>query len=177
MSQQFYALTCGVDAATESVLELEFSSTLWRPTRGQLAPRGLSLFPFAVWSGLYYARVLANRDYAILLVRAGAHIVHRSCVFPGYFRFPFMEPDDLQVGDTWTAPSCRGRGLAKYALSEVIRRLGRPKRRFWYLVDSDNLSSIRVAEHVGFRCIGEGRRTHRYGLRILGSFELEKAAA
>ena len=45
-------------------------------------------------------------------------------------------------------------------------------RTFWYVVDEDNASSIRVAEKAGFRLVGSGLRTKRLGLRVLGRFVL-----
>ncbi|HPM83809.1 MAG TPA: GNAT family protein [Candidatus Anammoximicrobium sp.] len=177
MNPLFFALRCRQTPAEASPLPPGFSGVLWRPSWRQRTPPGLPLLPFAVWWAFHQTRVFANRDYRVFLIYDGARVVHRSCVFPGYFRFPFMEADDLQVGDTWTLPEYRGQGLARQALRETIRRLGRPDRRFWYLTESNNLPSIRVAQQVGFRLVGEGRRTHRCGLRILGSFELDRAAA
>jgi RimJ/RimL family protein N-acetyltransferase len=176
MSQLFFALRCNGALPGESALDSEFSSLLWRPSLRYVTPPGHPQLPFAVWWGFHQTRIFSNRDYGVLLIRDGSHIIHRSCIFPGYFRFPFMEANDLQVGDTWTSPGYRGRGLARHALREAVRLLGRPGRRFWYLVESENLPSIRVAEHIGFRLAGEGRRTHRCGLRIFGSFVLDKAA-
>lgn len=176
MNQLFFALRYRQATAETTPLDPGFSGILWRPSLRQWIPHRLPLVPFSVWWLFHQARVFANRDYSVFSIHDGTHRIHRSCVFPGYFRFPFMEAGDLQIGDTWTSPDYRGRGLAKYALRETVRLLGRPDRSFWYLTESDNTPSIRVAEQVGFRLAGEGRRTHRYGLRILGSFELDRAA-
>jgi RimJ/RimL family protein N-acetyltransferase len=117
-------------------------------------------------------RIFANRNYSAVIVFRDRAPVHRSCVFPGYFRFPFMSPLDLQVGDTWTSPSERGRGLATLALKAVVECCSDTGRALWYLADDQNKPSIRVAEKAGFTTAGRGHRTRPFGLRILGQYVL-----
>lgn len=81
-----------------------------------------------------------------------------------------MDPADLQVGDTLTDPTCRGQGLATVALERITRELARPGRRIWYVVETGNVASIRVAEKAGFARVATGYRTKRFGLRLLGSY-------
>ena len=85
-----------------------------------------------------------------------------------------MTEDDLQIGDTWTAPEHRGKGLANFAVQEIIKQQKQWKRGFWYVVEEDNLSSIRVIEKAGFRRLGEGTRKSRMGMRFLGSYSVER---
>lgn len=175
MTQQFFSLLCDETAPEEYLLPPGFTGVLWRPSWRHAIPPEQPLMPFAVWWGFHHARIFTNQDYSVLMIRDSAHIVHRSCIFPGYFRFPFMKEDDLQIGNTWTAPTCRGLGLATIGLREAIRLRWRSGRRFWYLTESDNLASIRVAENAGLQLVGEGRRTLRCGLRLLGAFELDRS--
>lgn len=126
-----------------------------------------------VWSAFHVLRIFSNRDYAIILVHCGDTVVHRSYLFPGYFRFPFMGRDDLQVGATWTDEAWRGRGLASAALRYAVQSHGRPGRTFWYLTSSENAASVRVVERCGFACRSGGRRTSRLGLRLLGAYVLD----
>lgn len=153
----------------------ELMAEIWRPTAGSWLPPGVSAHPFLVWTLFHRLRLFANRDYAVVLLRERGTIVHRSCLFPGYFRFPFMRPADLQVGDTWTAPSCRGRGLAVFGLLLAVREARRNGSAVWYLCGDDNPASARVAEKAGFARVGSGRRTRRLGLRALGAFVLDRA--
>lgn len=149
---------------------------LWRPHGFALKPRDFPAMPFAVWCLFHHSRLFANRDYAILTLRHQGVLVHRSCLFPPYFRFPFMQPPDLQIGDTWTRDAYRGRGLAAYALREAVRRSPAPGRGFWYLCESTNRASVRVAEKAGFSLRGSGTRSKRFGLRLLGTFDLRAPA-
>lgn len=144
----------------------------WRPTIASIRPVGFPFAAFAVWWLFHQLRLFYNRDYALLGVYKSGMLVHHTCIFPGYFRFPFMGRDDLQLGDIWTAPSQRARGLAGMALAECIGRLARPGRRLWYVVHQDNHASIRLAEKAGFTLHAQGVRTSRFGLRPLGCYRI-----
>lgn len=146
--------------------------SLWRPSlRNPIppGPKGLALF---IWWLLHAFRVFSNRDYSALIVNMDGRTVHRSCVFPRYFRFPFMSATDLQIGDTWTCPSERGKGVATFALKAIVECHAAHGRKLWYLVEDGNQPSVRVAEKAGFSEAGYGCRTRRFGLRILGQYVL-----
>jgi len=83
-----------------------------------------------------------------------------------------MSAEDLQIGDTWTEPDHRGKGIASWAINEIVRLKQQPGRRFWYVVENNNLPSIRAIEKAGFVRVGSGMRTKRLGLKLLGSFEM-----
>lgn len=146
---------------------------LWRPTLGNLRPDGLGGKVFLVWWLMHHLHLFANRDYSLLLVYHAGKLSHRSCVFPRYFRFPFMAKQDLQIGDTWTDENHRGKGLATFALRCIVENLRQPGRRFWYVTSEDNIASIRACEKAGFRQVATSRRTSRLGTKWLGAFVLE----
>jgi len=83
-----------------------------------------------------------------------------------------MAIEDIQVGDTWTDPEFRGKGLATLALEAIMRRLDNQDRTCWYVVEADNAPSIRVVEKAGFVLAGRGVRTRPFGLGLLGQFQL-----
>jgi RimJ/RimL family protein N-acetyltransferase len=114
--------------------------------------------------------VFATREYSVFVIRKGAHPIHYSLVQPKYFRMPAMAEDDLEITSTWTDPEFRGKGLAAFAIREIVRRMGKPGRHFWYLTRENNIPSIKAAEKGGLVRYAEGMRTERMGLRILGSF-------
>jgi RimJ/RimL family protein N-acetyltransferase len=154
-------------------LEVEW----WRPSRHTAAPAGMKHRALRVWWLMHLAHGFANRDYAILVVRQAGTIVHRSFIFPGYFRFPFQAQQDLQVGDTWTAESHRGQGLAVLALRSILRQAsGPPGRWFWYVTEARNHASVRVVEKAGFTCMGRGVRTAPAGIRLLGAYHIGGSA-
>jgi RimJ/RimL family protein N-acetyltransferase len=119
---------------------------------------------------MHHLRLFANGDYGVLVVYHAGRLVHRSGLFPRYARFPFMAREDLQVGDVWTDPEHRNRGLASFALQELVGAKARRGPRVWYVVDAGNAPSIRSVEKSGFVLIGTGQRTKRLGLALLGQF-------
>jgi ribosomal protein S18 acetylase RimI-like enzyme len=171
-SYLFWLLEPGAGCAPVPAAGTGYRTELWRPAHGGTAPAGAGGASFQACWLLARLGVFANRDYGHLAVYAGSRLVHRSGVYPGFFRFPFMGRDDLQIGNTWTDPEHRGRGLAAHAVREVVARTARPGRRFWYVVEDSNAASIRVIEKAGFVLAGRGERTSRLGLRALGAFEL-----
>jgi hypothetical protein len=164
---------CNVDRPSPQLRDNPYSEELWKPSLGQLVPRGMDKYPFLVWSLMSNLRLFASTGYCLWLICHNNLLVHRTCVFPRYFRFPFMSENDLQIGDTWTLPEYRCRGLATQAIFSVLAHKNSPDRKFWYVTEENNISSIKVIEKAGFIKYGYGMRNKRLGLSILGSFQLE----
>ena len=159
-------------AAPELAPELRME--LWRPTLRQPLRWELLALPFLAWSLFHFLGVFAGRDYFLLLIFQGTKLVHRTCVLPSHFKFPFMAARDLQAAGLWTHPSLRGRGLGWIAIQEVMRLVGAPDRTLWYMVREENAASIRLAEKAGFRLVARGRRRRRLGLQAVGYFQVEE---
>jgi RimJ/RimL family protein N-acetyltransferase len=171
MNWLFYAFKCPGSVRAHG-LDPRFTTETWAPTGWQTKPPGLALWPFGAWWAFHKLKVFRNQNYSLILVRDRADLIHRSCVFPGYFRFPFMAPADLQVGDVWTATSYRGSGLATFGLERAIEVAGGSVRRIWYVVEEKNVPSIKLVEKVGFTFSARGTRNRVLGTNLLGSFEL-----
>jgi RimJ/RimL family protein N-acetyltransferase len=158
----------GLSVAAPDVAGIE----LWRPSPSGLRPPAVTGAGAYVWAAFHTLHLFSNRDYAAVLIREGGEPVHRSYVFPRWARFPFMAADDLQIGDTWTAPAARGRGLARLAIRAALAHFARPGRRFWYVAAADNHPSIRAAEGAGLRRVAVAHRTAPFGVRLVGRYEL-----
>jgi RimJ/RimL family protein N-acetyltransferase len=129
--------------------------------------------PFLAWSLFHGLGVFRTRDYALLLIHRDGRLVHRTCLLPAHFRFPFMAPGDLQAAGIWTDPGQRGQGLATLAMAHLLAHLGGPARTLWYLTRLDNLESIHLAEKCGYLLAGRVVRQPRWGSRLLATFRLE----
>ena len=121
---------------------------------------------------LYRLDLFANSDCGALCIFEKDNLVHYSAFSPRYWRFPFLRDTDLQIGNTWTEPSYRGRGLAFFALVQVIEEMEEIGRDFWYVVDRENLPSISVAEKAGFKCMATGDWIKPWGIKSLGVYTI-----
>jgi len=172
MTLRFYRLAASDPRpAAGHVVSAPYRLDWWRPGLLRAIPPGCRPTPALVWWACHYAGVFRNRGYQVAAIvhDATGRASHRSSIFPGYFRFPFMDRDDLQVGDTWTAEDQRGRGLASGALRAIAERF-HGARTLWYLTTEANTASCAVAERCGFRLAGTGAKLPRLGLGVLGSY-------
>jgi RimJ/RimL family protein N-acetyltransferase len=162
--------------SNHAVLKLPAGLTahFWHPSLLNFKPRGASFSIFFVWWLFHFGRIFANRDYSLFLIYQKQQLVHRSCIFPRYFRFPFMSKEDLQIGDIWTHPDYRNTGLAHFAIQNILHSYEKLGRLIWYVVAKDNIASIKVINKAGFIKVGEGVRTKRFGLNILGGFFIKQ---
>jgi lipopolysaccharide/colanic/teichoic acid biosynthesis glycosyltransferase/RimJ/RimL family protein N-acetyltransferase len=173
MTTSFYVLRPDTHRTAPDALGADYTCVLWRPAPWRLVPRGVPLIPFVVWWLMHYARGFRNRGYGLCLIYGRGELVHRSGVFPGYLRFPFMGAADLQIGDTWTHADHRNQGLATYAVRTITSAWSQPDRTFWYLVDTANPASARVVEKLGFERVGFGTKHPRFGMGVLGAYEID----
>ena len=155
-------------------LPLGCSLSFWRPGRFRLRPEGFPAMPFLVWGWCHALGVFATRDYGIVLIFQDGRLVHRTCLLPAHFRFPFMGPGDLQTAGIWTRPDRRGAGLGLMALGWVLQQRADPARALWYMVREDNFPSIRLAEKAGLVLWGRGGRVPRWGIGALGQYRVDE---
>jgi len=146
---------------------------VWRPGREGRASALLSRPSNLAWWAMERLHLFARRGFAEVTVRRGPALAQRLIVTPKWRRFPFMSESDLQIGDVWTAPAERGKGLARTAIAKAQHMAGLREARLWYLAESGNLPSVRLAEACGFSLVGTGRRTRPLGLALLGQFDIE----
>lgn len=106
---------------TEGEVGFGYWTQLWRPSMTRVIPPTLGP-KFCAWWLFHYSGVFRNRDYAVMLVGAGDKIIHRSCIVPAYFRWPFMKAKDCQISSMWTHPDYRGQGLATASLKSAMGR-------------------------------------------------------
>lgn len=158
------------DAPAPSPLPEGYEARYWRPSLRSLLPPGCGAYPFLVWRLMHMLRFFHNRDYGVYVIRHRGRWVHRSVITPRFFRFPFMDGSDLQVGDVWTDEEERGKGLAKTALLSILHAEPDRQRTYWYLVENSNRPSIRVAEGAHLRRVAVGVRANRWGLRFFGAY-------
>lgn len=176
MTIRFYRRDAGAPLPARPALAVDCEFKAWRPAGDGPPQTGPNAVENWVWFAFDRVGVFPSHAFEELSVWRGGRMLHRLVVAPRWFRFPFMAPDDLQIGALWTAPDARRAGVAAAAMAEVHRRHAAPGRRFWCLVDDGNAASIRLAEASGYRLVGTGRRTRPLGISPLGRFLMDKTA-
>lgn len=169
----FYAWDSNIDPVPKPPeLPAGVSISVWRPARSG-PPLG-TMHRIHTWAWWLFDNlgVFANRNCGIVYILHGKKVLHSSLVTPRYFRFPDMGRDDLQIGATWTDPSSRGQGYAKAAVSLIHQFWEGEFCRMWYLVEADNVASVRVIEMAGYRLVGKGGRYSQPGLRLFGQYRM-----
>jgi RimJ/RimL family protein N-acetyltransferase len=173
----FYRLEKAPQSLLSQRRDCGFQAEFWYPSIRRPWPRRVSRDqrPHFLFRTLLH--VLARfpaRNSGALTIYDGPRLAHYSAFTPRYWRFPFLSATDLQIGDTWTDPFYRGKGLAKVALSRLIAELQRPGRCLWYVVEDINVASVKVAEDCGFGVGGLGTRIK--WLPGLDYYEIKEAA-
>lgn len=159
--------------ASEKAPPAGYQLQLWEPALTAVVPPGAPRPSYTAWWLFDRAHAFRNAGYGVVLVWSGDVLAHRLGIFPGWYRFPFMGPDDLQLGDLWTDPAHRGRGLASAAIAFALRARV-DARRFWYVTHQANTASIRTAERAGLHLVGTATRTRPFGVRLFGRFRLRE---
>jgi RimJ/RimL family protein N-acetyltransferase len=146
----------------------------WRPDSDGYPPAGRRSISNHFWWALGKVGGFGQAGFTELRVEREGRLLHRLIVTPVWYRFPFMTKDDLQIGDVWTSPEARRQQLARAAIIEAHHRFGRAGGRFWYVTDATNVASGALARSCGYRLVATGRRTRRFGLRLLGQFVITR---
>jgi len=66
-----------------------------------------------------------------------------------------MEHNDVQLAYVITQASSQRQGWASYLVSQGICRLARKDRSIWYVTDTSNVASQKLAEKSGFELVGK----------------------
>ena len=163
---------------TQVLLPPGYDLGMWRPSLRHPWPKGATArirLKFLFRTLVHFFGLFADVECGAVCFHFGSRLVHYSGFTPRYWRFPFLSDGDLQIGDTWTDPAHRRRGMALIALRQILAMKYRPGREFWYIVEAVNAPSIRVAERAGFRMVGQGRWVRPLGIKLFGSYVMDDA--
>lgn len=174
MNVHFYRNDFEGPALTAPTLSPPAKFEWWRPKTDGPPPKGSRSAANYFWWILEKISGFASPGFAELRIEERGSVIHRLIVTPGWYRFPFMAKQDLQIGSVWTAPSARRRQLARSAMAEAHRRFGFRGARFWYLTEADNVISAALARSCGYRLFAVGKRSRLFGVALFGRFVVER---
>ena len=137
--------------------QTKLTAEKWVPSITKLIPPNSSISYFLFWFA-HYLRLFKNRDYCAFIIYQEDQPVCSLVCIPALYRWSFMNPDDLQVKNVFTSKEYRGRGFAFSLVKEVIQRMNKKGRSFWYMTHEHNIPSQKLCKKVGFKYLGEYTR-------------------
>ncbi len=155
---------------SNDILPKEFQLHLWKPSMSIIPPKGLRKISTIIWICFHYFLIFKNKKLGIIYITHKGDIVSRLLIMPGYFRFPFMGPNDLQIGDIWTCSSHRGEGLASCSLSYALKLFEKKAQSIFYIVEDTNNISIKLAVSCGFKLIATGVKKNLF-ISFIGYYD------
>ena len=140
-----------------------------------MTPKNLFYSSFFAWAIFYFLKIFYRPEYKIFLIYYKKKEIASYCaVLPKYFKTPFMENNDLQIGPIGTRENHQRKGIALYLISKIIESYKDKKINFWYVARKENEPSIKLIEKIGFTKYGEGTKKKRFIGGFLDTFVIDK---
>lgn len=153
---------------SNSNIRLDYRLEVWRPGVFTFVPPNKGIKYFFYWI-FYMFGIFKNSNYASYLLYDNGILVSSCLVVPSYYKWPFMGNNDIQFTYVVTNENYRGQGLAGKLIEKAMADFSHQSDAFWYITDTQNPASIRVAEKLGFRCQGKAERSFLKILRYSAS--------
>jgi hypothetical protein len=131
-------------------LDSQFKVTIWKPSIFDLIPPGKP-FKYILFTFFTWFRVFKNNNYFYIRVYHNKTLVSSVMVVPAYFRWKYMDKNDIQFIYVTTNEAYRGQNLAASTIVETLKYLKSKVNLSWYVTSSDNIASQRVAIKLGFK--------------------------
>jgi len=150
-----------------------FEFKVFSPCWSQVTPQGLKISLASLLWALLYLSIWRpqGKEFKYYLFYDEKHLIHYSTVLPKYYRFPFMDKSDIQIGPYWTAEKHRGLGLCPSVIRKIINDYRSQKKYAYILIPEANIASQKSAVKAGFEIYGYGVRTRGF----FGKFLLQTA--
>lgn len=161
------------DGPEQLPLSTDLQLRFWQPEVDGFPPRGARGISNQLWWALVTVGGFARKGFTEVRIEKSGRLLHRLIVTPRWYRFPFMGERDLQIGALWTAPEARRKRLARIAIAAAHHRFGSDDAHFWYVADATNAASQALARSCGYELVATGRRTRRFGTRLLGQYVID----
>lgn len=142
-----------------------YTYKFWKPSLKSFSPPALPR-KYLLWWCFHYLHIFKNKAYSAVLVYEKEVLIHSYCIVPAYFRWPFMQENDVQLAYVVTHPDYRGKGIAAEAIAFGASEIAK-ERNVWYVTDVTNESSIRLAKKSGFEVYSYGRRGYLWNMKFL----------
>jgi len=132
-------------------MPFDYNVIIWKPSLSRIFPSKGFSFPFLfTWLYFLFSKFRIAGEYKVYLVYHNQTLVHHSFVTRKYFKFPFLNENDWQIGQIFTHQDHKKKELAIYIVNKIIEDLVEKEGNFYWLCSSENEASTKLAEKAGF---------------------------
>lgn len=108
--------------------------------------------------------IITLGQYKIIYLKKGNEIIHYTHILPKFFKLPFLNPNDLELGPSWTKNSYRGRGIFPTVINYIVYTFQEGRRDFYMFAHIDNIASQKAIKNAGFDLWAKGYKTDVFGI-------------
>jgi RimJ/RimL family protein N-acetyltransferase len=168
-SYRFYEFDWSRSAKQTRPLQPEIEFNVFSPSlkRLRLGNSG-SLLLYWFWY------LFSARGFKIYYFSMGDRVIHLSHVISRNPKFPFLGPDDFEIGPCWTDPEFRGMGLYPNMLHRITGDLRGKVERLMIFAEADNEASLKGISKAGFLPVGQGKKVGLMGRYVIDDDHREK---
>ncbi|MGB1003043.1 MAG: GNAT family N-acetyltransferase [Salibacteraceae bacterium] len=132
----------------------------WEPklpfTKPSTLPRKYYAWWFMKLLGFFGSNLLG-----VLTFKKNDQVIHYFSVIPHYYKWPFMQRNDIQITYVITPKKHRGKGYAAQCISKFLNQFNQ-SGDVWYVTDEENIASQKLAEKIGFKFEGYGVKSTKF---------------
>jgi len=166
---QFFIFDFGSTDIVPKPLPAGLRLDIFTPSVGKIRVNRFTSF----WLYLFWY-IFSRRKYRIYYVADRDRIVHLSHVISKNPKFPFLGPDDFEIGPCWTDPEYRGQGLYPCVLAKITADYQACVGKLFIFGAKKHQASLAGISELGFQYIGSGVKTGALGIyRITDPVEEE----
>ena len=158
MSYLIYKLN---KAKIPTIYNIDATLKVWKPSILNMHHSRLP-FKYIIWWFYNFFKIFKNKKIQIWLYYINNELAHFFCIVPKYYRWPFMKKNDVQVTYVITEKEYRGKKLAFNGIAKALNEL-QIDGDIWYVTDSSNIASQKLAKKLGFELFSEGARKVSFG--------------
>jgi len=141
----------------ETVLD-RYDIEIFSPTLFQLKKHSVKVYIYLFWF------LFTKGQYRIIYVKKDNTIIHYTHILPKFFKFPFMNSKDLEIGPSWTDELYRGKEIFPAVIAYTVQYFKEEKRTFYAFAHIDNIPSQKAILKVGFSKWMNGYKTEKLGI-------------
>jgi RimJ/RimL family protein N-acetyltransferase len=141
--------------------DLQFE--VWKPRWNDWFPKG---YPkkYILFTFFYFCGIFKNKSYHVV---SGYKDKKKACslmIVPKFFKWSFMQKNDVQLIYVKTYKEFRGLGLATDMLQFSMNYLDSIhfQNDMWYVTDEGNLASQKLATKNGFELYSQGQKKNLF---------------